>query len=85
MSIQARIPSALACVHNFIRIWDPLELEEFEGVTVEVEPDVDVGTIAHSVPTNEDREFMSAKREQIVKAMWISYTEERARRGNPVA
>ena len=38
-----------------------------------------------SVPTNEDHKFMSAKQEQIVKAMWISYTEERAWRGNPVA
>jgi len=87
MDIQARIPPALACMHNIICTWDPVELEDVEAGAV---PSLQTsegmsGLIADGVPTNADREWMSAKRDRIAQDMWASYTAERTRRGDPVA
>jgi len=87
MDIQAHIPPALACMHNIIRTWDPVELEDVEAGAV---PSLQTsegmsGLIADGVPTNADREWMSAKQDRIAQDMWASYTAERTQRGDPVA
>ncbi|KIK16370.1 hypothetical protein PISMIDRAFT_73011, partial [Pisolithus microcarpus 441] len=80
MHIQARLPPALACIHNFIHTWDPVDIDDPE-VVQEAQDVGMVGSIADGVPTNAERAWMSAKREEIAARMWASYIAERARRG----
>ena len=87
MDVQARISAALACMHNIIHTWDPVELEDIETGAVPL-PQTSgnlSGSIADGVPTNADREWMSTKWDRIAQDMWASYIAECARRGNPVA
>ena len=87
MDVQACIPAALACMHNIIHTWDPVELEDIEtGAVPSPQTSGNLSSsIADGVPTNADREWMSAKRDRIAQDMWASYVAERARRGDPVA
>ena len=86
MDIQARIPAALACMHNIIRTWDLVELEDIEtGAVPSPQTSGNLSSsIADGVPTNADREWMSTKQDRIAQDMWASYVAERARRGDPV-
>jgi hypothetical protein len=87
MDVQACIPATLACVHNIIRTWDPEDLEDLEDIGADAVPHEsdDCGSIADGVPTEEDRRWMSTKRETIKLAMWASYRAELAQRGYLVA
>ncbi|KIK29881.1 hypothetical protein PISMIDRAFT_88327, partial [Pisolithus microcarpus 441] len=83
MRVQARIPPALACIHNIIRTWDPVDLEDPEENPEENPESQDMGmsgSVADGVPTNADRDWMSAKRDRITECMWASYITEWARR-----
>jgi hypothetical protein len=88
MDIQARIPPACCCLHNIIRMWDPVELEDAEREMLVASQRGDTpeayGSLADHVPTNADREVMTLVRERITQDMWTSYAEERQRRGEPV-
>ncbi|KIK19696.1 hypothetical protein PISMIDRAFT_107149, partial [Pisolithus microcarpus 441] len=79
MRVQARIPPALACIHNIIRTWDPVDLEDPEENPESQDMGMS-GSVADGVPTNADRDWMSAKRDRITECMWASYIAERARR-----
>ncbi|KIK27139.1 hypothetical protein PISMIDRAFT_93447, partial [Pisolithus microcarpus 441] len=77
MRVQAHIPPALACIHNIIRTWDPVDLEDPEENPESQDMGMS-GSVADGVPTNADRDWMSAKRDRITECMWASYIAERA-------
>lgn len=70
MAIQARIPPALAAVHNFIRIHDEEEIQEFEGLEA---GECDYGELAEGPPSRAEKTRAEVKRDQIAQAMWDSY------------
>ncbi|KIK74232.1 hypothetical protein PAXRUDRAFT_92290, partial [Paxillus rubicundulus Ve08.2h10] len=72
MDIQVHIPPACCCLHNIIRMWDPVELEDVER---EINAKV-YGSLADHVPTNADHEVMTLVWERIMQDMWASYAEE---------
>jgi hypothetical protein len=76
MTIQARIPPALAAVHNFIRIHDKDEIHEFEDVLEDRDPqDQDYGELARGPTGRAEKARAEIKRDTIAQAMWISYQE----------
>ena len=88
MDIQARIPPALCCIHNIIRRWDPVELEDIEHDIAATPPPGSagmVGLLADGIPTNADRDWMSAVRERIAGDIWSSYAAERVCRDKPIS
>ena len=81
MDIQARIPPALCCIHNIIRRWDPVKLEDIEhGIAATPPP----GS-ADGIPTNTDRDWMSAVWERIAGDIWSSYAAEPVCRGELIS
>jgi hypothetical protein len=74
MSIQARIPPALAALHNFILELDPFDLEEFGDGIVDPMPgqyqDRDFGQLAHSVASQTEKQRAEQKRNDIAQKMW---------------
>ena len=76
---QAQLVSALAVVHNLIRIHDPDDLPEDKDDKDEGrEEDRDIGTLQGNITTNE-RERAVEHRDEIAQAMWADY-ERRGRR-----
>lgn len=74
---QAQLVSALAVVHNFIRIHDPEDIPEDEEEDRQGRGD-DVGTLqGHAV--QDDRGRATQRRDAIAQAMWDDY-ERRGRR-----
>jgi hypothetical protein len=77
LDIQARIPTALCAIHNFIRKHDPdegdlLTQATFVGNDVH---DADEGLNAAVGVENDDLEMgMGAVRDQIAAEMWEAYT-----------
>jgi len=88
MDIQACIPPALCCIHNIIRKWDPVKLEDIERDVAATPPCESAGMVsilADGVPTNADHTWMSAMRDRIAGDIWSSYTAECTRRGEPIS
>ena len=85
MDIQARIPVALAIVHNFICCHEPVEDDETEdededgpgGEGAEDVDDGDNGAELDGVGINEP----DARRDAIVSIMWDQYLQEHIDRG----
>jgi hypothetical protein len=89
LQTQAKIPAALAVLHNFIRIFDPDDLAEeeedlgnIEDFTNNLPPEIPI------TPENLGRHISPAervrageKRDAIAKAMWVDYIEELRARG----
>jgi len=79
MAIQARIPPALCAIHNFIRIYDPTEIHEFDEDTQELNPadqDVEVyGDLARGPAGAVEKSRAEIKRDGIAQAMWESYQQ----------
>jgi hypothetical protein len=74
MQIQARIPPALGAVHNFIRIHDPGEINDFTFEEFYYNGDgEDFGTLAVGPAGPAERLRATAKRDQIAQAMWDDY------------
>ena len=76
LNIQARIPTALCAIHNFIRKHDPNEGEllaqaNFGGDDF---PDADEGPYAE-VDVEDGNLEMGAIRDQIATEMWEAYTD----------
>lgn len=85
---QAKIPAALAVLHNFIRTFDPSDLAEEDDDEDEVFDDNSLPSEIPITPENlgthispEERARASEKRDQIAKQMWDDYVEELQRRG----
>lgn len=79
MDIQARLPPALAALHNFIRIHDPDEIVDIlppDNVDIEA-----TGALATELPGRAEREQANHRRDLIARDMWNQYQEELHRRG----
>ena len=79
MDIQARLPPALATLHNFICIHDPDEIIDIlppDNVDIEA-----TGALATELPGRAEREQANHRRDLIARDMWNQYQEELHRRG----
>ncbi|KAI0759073.1 hypothetical protein C8Q74DRAFT_1221647 [Fomes fomentarius] len=73
MDVQARIPSALVAVHNFIWMYDPDELADFKDI-LEDQPNVDeFGDLASGPPTHTKQRWAEQTRDGVAEAMWADY------------
>ena len=74
MDIQAKIPSALCCIHNIICRYDPEELDDAESQQPYPENQTDhvvvFGTLAGGFITTIERDTMMAKRDEITEQLW---------------
>jgi hypothetical protein len=85
MDIQARLPPALAALHNFIRKHDPDDLADYEDAE---DPDpgaravgpVAEGELARGLPRVGEREQVNLRRDRIAQDMWAQYQELLRRR-----
>jgi hypothetical protein len=72
LDIVARLPPALAALHNFIRIHDPNEINDFLQEDPDLEPR-HVGELADGYPSAAEKQAANARRDEIAQAMWIQY------------
>lgn len=78
MGLQARIPAALAAIHNFIRLHDPGEVEDFADAS---DPLIgERGALAVGDVGQAERTRADTRRDGIADAMWEQYMQETARR-----
>ncbi|KIO10383.1 hypothetical protein M404DRAFT_21335 [Pisolithus tinctorius Marx 270] len=80
MDVQARIPPALCCIHNIIRMYDPLELDDIEGFISPPPPDESeevIGVIANGITTTAERLWMLERWGAIAQNIWNSYIAKR--------
>jgi hypothetical protein len=76
MSIQARIPPALCAIHNFIRIHDPTEIEEFADEDfIDLDPGELRGDLAEGPADRTERQQATEDRDNIAAAMWGDYIQ----------
>lgn len=75
LDIVARLPPALAALHNFIRIHDPNEISDFLQEDLDLEPGCgrETGELADGFPNAAERQAANARRDEIAQAMWIQY------------
>ena len=76
LDIVARLPPALAALHNFIRIHDPNEINDF----LQEDPDLGpgfAGGLADGFPNAAERQVANERRDEISQAMWIQYQGHR--------
>lgn len=86
MSLQVRIPLALAALHNFIREYEPEDDEGEDGDDVIHNPQPVGGTVEgddDEAEGNDGTDQRDERRDQIARDMWTQYVEEHARRGIP--
>jgi hypothetical protein len=87
MDVQARLPAALAALHNFIRGADPSEINEFVDEFDEETPDSQpggqpsTGELADGLPRAAEKRRADARQRAIANAMWEDYQRELRRRG----
>jgi hypothetical protein len=87
MDVQARLPTALAALHNFIRNADPSEINEFVAEFDKEEPDLQpgeqpsTGELADGIPRAAERRKADARQREIADAMWRDYQRELRQRG----
>lgn len=85
METQARIPSALAALHNFILTHDASDLATYED-DIDNQPgqrpseDIDFGNLAEGFTTRQEKRRAEKIRDQIAKEMWADYQRELASR-----
>lgn len=75
MAKQARIPVALAAIHNFIVTYDPHENTPFDESECN-HPHPHLQVLAAGPAGRAERERANAKRDQIAADMWKQYQEE---------
>lgn len=76
MSIQVRIPPALAAVHNFIRKHDAEEIYDFNDIQEDPEPGLALagtGELARGPASRTEKEQAAGARDLIAQAMWEDY------------
>lgn len=72
MSIQARVPPALAAVHNFIHIHDPNEIHDFDdNAARDFSPGHSELAIGPANVAECDEAVIN--RDIIAEAMWVAY------------
>ena len=72
MHWQARLPTALTAIHNFIRDQDPMDIDNIMD-PMDPEPGAQAGELAHGVPRAAERDQATRRQDQIVKEMWDQY------------
>ena len=72
MALQARLPAALAALHNFIRDLNPFDLNNFQDA-LDIEPGWQSGNLADGVAGWAERDRANNRREEIAEAMWVQY------------
>ena len=77
LDVVARLPPALAALHNFIRIHDPKEITDFINDDFDLSPGGDVGGLAGGFPNAAEKQVANARRDGIAQAMWVQYQEYR--------
>jgi hypothetical protein len=82
MSIQARIPPALAALHNFIQLYDPEEIQMYDDNDDDNHNDADellgfrpdfVGELELGLVTPHEVAQANKRRDKIVDEMWEQY------------
>ena len=73
MAVQARIPPALAAVHNFIRVHDEEEILDFQDLEDGEPGERDYGELAEGPPNHAEKSRSEVKQDGIAQAMWDSY------------
>lgn len=75
MSIQVRVPPALATIHNFICAHDPAEIQDFDNERLEGEGahGEDRGDLARGPAGPRERMQANERRDRIAQAMWAGY------------
>jgi hypothetical protein len=88
MHTQARLPAALAALHNFIRHHDPSEISDLEDdddddddLLGQLGDQASVGNLADGIPGRAERKRADDMRAGIAKAMWDDYRRELRQRG----
>jgi hypothetical protein len=79
--IQARLPAALAALHNIIREYDQDDLEDFLDDTEFADQDFDEmdlqprneGELADGPPRRAEKRDADVRRDGIAERMWIQY------------
>jgi hypothetical protein len=74
MEVQARLPAALAAIHNFIREYDPGEIQEYLDDDEIVEHEGH-GLLAQGAVTATEKDAANDRRDTIAHDMWIQYQE----------
>jgi hypothetical protein len=88
MDIQARVPPAMAALHNFILKHDSMEWEDILDMEmadpnpgVREGADFDFGDVAEGPADDVEKERSEARRDEIAAAMWESYQAVLRERG----
>lgn len=89
--IQARLPAALAALHNIICEYDQDDLEDFLDDEEFADQDFDEmdlqptgraeGELAEGPPRRAERREADARRDEIAESMWVQYQAVLAQRG----
>ena len=87
--IQARLPAALAALHNIIREYDQDDLEDFLDDSDFDDEDFDEmdlqlreeGELADGPPMRAEKRDTDVRRDDIAERMWIQYQAVLASRG----
>jgi len=80
MDLQARIPAALAAIHNFICVHDPDELASFTE-SADLERGFVSGELAAGQTRAAEKRRATMRQDEIAAAMWVQYQAELQRRG----
>jgi hypothetical protein len=88
-NIQARLPAALAALHNIIREYDQDDLEDFLDNSEFADQDFDEmdlqpgdeGELADGPPRRAEKRDADERRDDIAEHMWIQYQAVLASRG----
>ncbi|KAI1788696.1 hypothetical protein LXA43DRAFT_869835, partial [Ganoderma leucocontextum] len=81
MRIQVRILPSLCAVHNFIRLHDREEINDFLPGLVDPSPGVRNETLADGPVTHQETEQANAFRNKLANEMWVDYQRELRERG----
>jgi len=81
MSVQSRIPTVLAVLHNFICHYDPKEINVYRDPTAEFDLEVlemattaSVGELGTGPASVAERNDVNARQDRIVCNMWAQYS-----------
>ena len=76
MKIQVRILPALCGVHNFIRLHDREEINDFPPGLVDPSPGERNGRLADGPVTRQETARAAAIRDRLANEMWVDYQRE---------
>ena len=82
MKHQVRIPPALCSIHNFIRLHDPTEFEDFHNIQEDPDPVHLTGDLAETIPNAQERARANQRRDYIAEQMWNDYEQYMAQTGD---